>query len=75
MSKLKELQELSYLTSRGTHFRCSICNTVSNEGIETDLGDYRPHTSFTSDPKDRRHFICVTCDEIINDTLSEFEEE
>lgn len=70
MSKLKELQELHYLSSRGSHFRCSICNTVSNESVETDIGDYKPSMSFTPDPKNPKHsMICIECSEEINDTL------
>lgn len=72
MDKLKELQELIKTTNKGGYFRCSICNTVSNENIETDLGDYKAHMSFTHDPKDSRHFICVSCDEAIEDIRRDF---
>jgi hypothetical protein len=73
MDKLKELQELIKTTNKGGYFRCSICNCVSNESIQTELGDYSPNMSFTHDPKDHRHFICVSCDEAIQEVRQDFE--
>jgi len=74
MSRLKELQELSLSQFRDGRHRCSICNIVNNESIETEIGDYHSHMSFTADPKDPRHFICISCSESINDQLREFDE-
>ena len=53
--------------------RCSICNSVSVADIETDLGDFKDHMSFTPDPKDPRHFICIECAEAINEVQFEYE--
>lgn len=76
MNKEQELKNfvknLPYLRSGG-YFRCSICNSVSSENISTDIGDYKPNTSFTEDPKDHNHFICITCKEVIDDQLMDYE--
>lgn len=74
MSKLEKLQELHYLSSRGSHFRCSICNTVSNESVETNIGDYKPSMSFTADPNRKPNsMVCIECKEVIDDTLVEYD--
>lgn len=73
MDELKKLDNLIKSVNKGGYFRCSICNTVSNESIATEIGDYHSHMSFTNDPKDPLHFICVTCDEVINDLRIDYE--
>lgn len=74
MDKLQELQDLqnNYLRSRGDSFRCSICNCVSDESIETNIGDYRSGMSFVNDPKDHNHFICVDCSEEIQSLRNDY---
>lgn len=47
--------------------RCSICNCVNIVDIETDLGDYRDFMSFTPDPSNKNHFICIDCAEVIQE--------
>jgi hypothetical protein len=74
MSKLEKLQELQQYRLVGGHLRCSICNCVSDESIETELGDYKSRMSFTADPKDNRHFICISCSEAIEEQRREFRE-
>lgn len=72
-TKLEELTGLLKLTNRsGTH-RCSICNSVNNEDIETNLGDFNDHTYYVNDPKDPSHFICGECDEVIKDLMCDYE--
>jgi len=51
----------------GGHFRCTICNKVSLEDIATELGDYTPQ-AFVHDPKDPTGFICVQCNDAIEET-------
>ena len=60
----------------GQH-RCSICNKVNNEDIETDLGDYVSGSSFTSDPINNMFDICIECYEEIEEAnkLWEYEDE
>lgn len=65
--------ELIKSINRGGYFRCSICNCVSNERIETNLGDFHPHMSFTNDPKDGLHFICIECDESIEEVRQDYQ--
>ncbi len=72
MDKLKELQQLTRVTNRSGWNRCSICNCVSNESIETEIGDYRAHMSFTPDPKFKDSVICISCSEVIQDQLDEW---
>ena len=57
----------------GGTVRCGICGNVSNENIETNIGDFRPGMSFTQDPKDKNQFICVDCSEVINDLRFDYE--
>jgi len=71
--KLKELQELSRTVNRSGTNRCSLCNCVSNESIETEIGDYRHHMSFTQDPKFNDSVICITCAEVIEDQRQDYE--
>lgn len=73
MGKLeKEYEQILKSVNRGGYFRCSICNSVSNESIETNIGDYIPHQSFTNDPKDPLHFICTTCADEIEELRQEY---
>ena len=55
----------------GTH-RCSICNTVNSPFIETNIGDYKIKMSFTEDPKDSMHEICIECIESIEEVRSDY---
>ena len=57
----------------GIH-RCSICNRVTNEEIETDVGDFVSGMSFTSDPSNPMFDICVECYEEIEDVFPEEED-
>lgn len=72
-NELEKLNQLVRSINRGGYFRCSICNTVSNEEIETDLGDFKSHMSFVNDPKDPTHFICITCSEEIDSLRQDYE--
>lgn len=40
--------------------RCSICNSVSSQMIETNIGDFCDG-HFVTDPKSELHFICEEC--------------
>jgi hypothetical protein len=71
--ELKRLETLLKSINRGGHNRCSICNKVSNEEIQTELGDYQAHMSFTNDPKDPLHFICVECADSIEDQRQDYQ--
>lgn len=73
MDKLKELQELIKTTNKGGYSRCSICGCVSNESIQTNIGDYKSGMSFTTDPKDPMHEICIDCAEVIEDLRIDYE--
>ena len=59
--------------NRGGYHRCTICNSVSNEDIETSIGDYRPGMSFTPDPILKDSFICIECADVIQDQRFEYE--
>jgi DNA-directed RNA polymerase subunit RPC12/RpoP len=72
MDELKRLDTLIKSVNRGGYFRCPICNTVSNPRIETNIGDYKEGLSFTHDPKDSRHYICVNCDEVIEEQRQDY---
>lgn len=63
------------VTNRSGIHRCSICNCVNTEAIETEIGDFAPYEYFTNDPKDPSQFICISCYEVIQDTLSEYPSE
>ena len=55
-------------------FRCSICNKVNNQDIETDLGDFNSKMSYVPDPKSPdTSFICIECDEAVREHLSDFQ--
>ena len=70
---LEELFKLAKVANRSGVHRCSICNTVNSEYIETNLGDYRPYQYFVNDPKDPSHFICGECDDSIRELQMEYE--
>lgn len=73
MNELEKLDLLIKSVNRGGYFRCPICNTVSNEHIATERGDFKPHMTFTHDPKDSLHFICNECADEIEDVRQDFE--
>ena len=52
--------------------RCSICNCVNVADIETDVGDFRDFMSFTPDPSNGQHFICIDCADAIQDIRDEY---
>jgi len=68
--------EIEGRNQNGVH-RCSICNRVSNEEIETNMGDYVQDLSFTFDPNNSLFDICVECGEAIDEVRHDydFEEE
>lgn len=70
---IKKLEYLYKAKNVGGYFRCSICNAVSNERIETNLGDFKEDVSFTHDPKDGLHFICIDCADAVEDLRQDFE--
>jgi Fe2+ or Zn2+ uptake regulation protein len=73
-NKLETLNDFSTkLRNRGGYFRCSICDSVSNEFIETNIGDYKKHLSFVNDPKDHTHFICMECNDSVDDLRQDYE--
>jgi hypothetical protein len=72
MSKLEEFQDLIKYDNKSGHHRCSICNCVTNESIATEIGDFRSRMSFTPDPKDRMHDICIECAEVIQEQRDEY---
>ncbi|QIG69419.1 hypothetical protein EVB79_049 [Rhizobium phage RHph_N3_13] len=59
--------------NRGGYHRCTICNSVSNEDIETSIGDYRPGMSFTPDPIHKDSYICIECADVIQDQRFDYE--
>lgn len=61
-----------YQPNLAGHYRCTICNCVSNESIETEIGDFRK-TSFTQDPKYKDSYICVECSEAIQDVRYDYD--
>lgn len=77
MAKIEKLYKTSetdsYRRNLGGHHRCSICNSVSNEDIATEIGDYKGVMSFTPDPNDKNHYICVTCADEINDLRMDYD--
>lgn len=73
-TNLEKLANILKIPNRsGTH-RCSICNKVNNEDIETDIGDFSSHTYFVNDPSDPTHFICGECDEVIKGINQEWDD-
>lgn len=73
--KIEKLTKLisSDHTRHGGTARCTICNCVSSEDIETTIGDYRPGMSFVPDPKDSLGFICLECQDVIQDQRFDYE--
>lgn len=59
--------------NRGGYHRCTICNAVSNETIQTEVGDYKHQMSFVNDPNNPMHFICVSCNEVVDEQRYEYE--
>lgn len=55
-------------------FRCSICNKVSSQELEDGCSPYH-EDYYVPDPKDKLHWICLECAEIIFDINKEFEDE
>ncbi len=66
---IEELNEEAYGVK--TH-RCSICNCVNREDIETNLGDYK-QTSFVKDPSNSLFYVCIECNESIDEVNREYE--
>lgn len=56
----------------GGTVRCTICNCVSSEDIETTIGDYRRGMSFAPDPI-TSGFICMECQDVIQDQRFDYE--
>lgn len=52
--------------------RCSICNHVSSEDIQTELGDFTKG-EFVPDPKNELHFICIVCKEVFEEQMLAYE--
>lgn len=75
MDELQKFDNLIKSVNRGGYFRCSICNAVSNERIETTIGDFKPNMPFTHDPKDPRHFICISCADEIEEIRQDYLED
>lgn len=71
--KLEQFNDLLKGVNRSGVHRCSICNCVSSEDVETEIGDYQGYTYFVNDPKDPSHFICGACDEVVKDLRNDYE--
>lgn len=56
----------------GGHFRCSICNRVSLEEIETNIGDYQKGLTFVNDPKNSDDFICLDCSDVVDEQRHDY---
>lgn len=56
------------------NFRCSCCNKVASEDIASDIFEWDSRLFFKEDLKDRTRILCSECIDIINATVSEFEE-
>lgn len=72
--EIKELERLvnsSYIRTGG-YFRCVLCNCVSSETIQTNVGDYHPNMSFVQDTKHKENHTCISCREVIDDVLNDF---
>lgn len=52
--------------------RCSICNHVSSEDIQTELGDFTKG-EFVPDPKNELHYICIVCKEVFEEQMLAYE--
>lgn len=56
--------------------RCSICDTTNNLMVENLPGQYkksrRGYTDFLPDPLNKKSFICVSCNESIEQVRNEF---
>lgn len=72
LSKFTKLISDSHIKHGGT-VRCTICNCVSSEDIETTIGDYRRGMSFAPDPIHRNSFICMECQDVIQDQRFDYE--
>lgn len=72
LSKFTKLISDSHIKHGGT-VRCTICGTVSNENIETNIGDYRPGMSFAPDPAYKNSFLCMECQDVIQDQRFDYE--
>jgi len=59
--------------NRGGYHRCCICGCVSNEDIETSIGDYKPGQYFTADPIHPDSMICGDCSDVIQDQRFDYE--
>lgn len=57
------------------NFRCSCCNKVASKDIATDLFELNPELYFKVDPHDITAMLCSECIDIINATVSEFDDE
>lgn len=74
----KEEKELEFLVGSsyirtGGHFRCVLCNCVSSETIQTNIGDYKHNMPFVPDTKHKENHTCITCREVIDDVLNDFQ--
>ena len=72
-NELEKLQHLIHSTNKGGYSRCSICDSVSNESIQTNIGDYKHGMPFTPDPKNPLHEICIECLEVIQEQRTDYE--
>lgn len=73
LDEVRTLDQLYKVMNTGGKFRCSLCNSVSNDKIATEIGDYKENMSFTHDPKNGQHFICIDCAEVIEDQRQWYE--
>lgn len=74
----KDQKDFEYLVGSsyirtGGHFRCVICNSVSSETIQTNIGDYHPNMPFVPDTKYKENHTCITCREVIDDMLHDYQ--
>jgi len=70
---VNELEKVFKSVNKGGYHRCSLCSAVSNERIETNIGDFKPKLAFTNDPKNPMHFICIDCSDAIEEVRQDFE--
>lgn len=57
-----------------SNLRCSICNCVSSESIETELGDFR-EVNFVPDPISSLHVVCQECKQAHEELMLEYEKD
>lgn len=50
--------------------RCYICNSVSSDSVETNVGDFKD-VDFVRDPQNKNRVICVPCMEAGEENLTE----